>query len=257
MISATLPESFKEKQCNDLLRIGSKNDGGYVISRSSILNTEILVSLGIDNNWSFEKHFLKINSVPCYAFDHSIGAIIFFKNFIKNLVRIDKPKLIFRNLKIYFSYLSFFRSKNIHVKKFVGDVLSKNYISLSEILSNFKTQKIFLKVDIEGDEYRLLDDILKNNNNFSGLIIEFHNCDLNIKKIENFLKSFNLDIINLHANNYTSINKKTRIPLSIEISFGKTKENKEKLNLASLDLNFPNNPSDEDIEINFINEDSI
>ena len=43
--------------------------------------------------------------------------------------------------------------------------------------------------DIEGNEYSLLDEILKNQKKLNGLIIEFHDCNLNKEKIYNFIKN--------------------------------------------------------------------
>ena len=42
-----------------LVRIGSTYDGGYVLPKILLKNTNLLISLGIGDNWEFEKHFSK------------------------------------------------------------------------------------------------------------------------------------------------------------------------------------------------------
>ena len=63
----------------------------------------------------------------------------------------------------------------------IGD---ERYMSLKNVLNKFsENKKIFLKIDIEGEEYRLLNDLIKNSDLLSGLVIEFHYVDININKI--------------------------------------------------------------------------
>ena len=54
-----------------------------------------------------------------------------------------------------------------------------------------------MKVDIEGGEYNVLDQIIKYQNNLTGLAIEFHNCDLMLEEIRLFIKTFDLDLVHL------------------------------------------------------------
>ena len=67
-------------------------------------------------------------------------------------------------------------------------MIAKIY-SLDTILKKISIKKIFLKIDIEGDEYKILDQIIKNSENLTGLVIEFHNVSRNIiNTIETFIK---------------------------------------------------------------------
>ena len=50
---------LKPKYNYDLIRIGRDNDGGYLVEKKSFENTECLISLGINDDWSFEEDFLK------------------------------------------------------------------------------------------------------------------------------------------------------------------------------------------------------
>ena len=41
-----------------------------------------------------------------------------------------------------------------------------------------------------------------------GLVIEFHDIDLHIEKIKNFINSFNLTLTHVHPNNYGAVDSK-------------------------------------------------
>ena len=56
-MKAHLPNFFSVKQARDLVRIGKKYDGGYLVSQSDIEKSEILIGLGINDDWSFEIDF--------------------------------------------------------------------------------------------------------------------------------------------------------------------------------------------------------
>ena len=58
-MNCLLPEFFKFKQAKDLIRVGKDNDGGYLISKNDLSKSDFLLSLGICDDWSFEKNFLK------------------------------------------------------------------------------------------------------------------------------------------------------------------------------------------------------
>ncbi len=68
-----LPKSFKFKNEKDLIRIGKDNDGGYLISKKDLLKSDFLLSLGIYDDWSFEKDFIKKNKIPLHAYDASLN----------------------------------------------------------------------------------------------------------------------------------------------------------------------------------------
>ena len=109
-------------------------------------------------------------------------------------------------------------------------------------------KNIFLKIDIEGHEYRILDDILKIQNNIIGLAIEFHDVDLHLKRIEDFIKKFKLKIIHIHINNYSFDHLK--IPNLIELTFSKNFK-KEENNFPKHKSDRPNNTSSKDYDIKF------
>ena len=67
-----LPKIFKPNNEYDLIRIGSNNDGGYLVEKKSLFETEYLISFGLGLNWSFEKQFYKLNECQIDCYDHTI-----------------------------------------------------------------------------------------------------------------------------------------------------------------------------------------
>ena len=56
-----------------LKRLGDHSDGGYLIPEQCVKHTELLVSFGLGDNWSFENDFKKANNkIKIYCYDHSI-----------------------------------------------------------------------------------------------------------------------------------------------------------------------------------------
>ena len=97
-------------------------------------------------------------------------------------------------------------------------MLNNNFITdLDNILKNLE-KNFFLKIDIEGSEYRILDQIIKNSKKINGLAIEFHDFDLHQNVIEKFVNELDLKLVHIHVNNYGTINS-DGIPSTIELTF--------------------------------------
>ena len=102
-----LPNCFKPKKNYSLHRVGKNYDGGYLVSKETILKSDTLLSLGINDDWSFEKHFKKINSeakIFCYddkpilkyLFKKAIIDVVFFINHLSlNKVFTSFKKIVF------------------------------------------------------------------------------------------------------------------------------------------------------------------
>ena len=86
------------------------------------------------------------------------------------MFRIFKPKYVFKrnffselykNVFLYKSYKKFFSNNVVHIEKRVGT--GKGGIMLSEIVNLKKDSfPLFLKIDIEGSELKLLNCLLSN-----------------------------------------------------------------------------------------------
>ena len=174
-------------------RIGKRNDGGYVIINLPG-EYDLFISGGIANDISFEKDFLTLfPNIDCYAFDGTINSL---------------PPNNIHNLKF--------------VRKNLGNGIDGRTTNLSEYISNFND--IFMKIDIEGHEFRLMPSIIENNliNKIKQLVIEIHSpadielypdyfkglADIKNDQMFNLLKKINEThtLVHLHANNGCKMN---------------------------------------------------
>lgn len=102
-----------------LIRLGSNNDGGYIIADG--LDYDCFISCGIGGSTSFENQFLSKYNIPAFGFD----------------IRESFP---IKGLKFE--------------KKKIGKENNETTTNLMQILSKYKN--VFLKMDIEGAEHEWL-----------------------------------------------------------------------------------------------------
>ena len=115
---------------------------------------------------------------------------------------------------------------------------------------------MILKIDIEGSEYQIIDDIINNYKNIEMILLEFHEIDLKehffIECVKKLL--INFDIIHLHGNNHCK-QSNSGIPVALEITMvnklHRPKEIHYETNFPKQDLDFPNNPNEKDIYFSF------
>lgn len=236
------PRFLKPRYKYKLIRIGKNYDGGYLVDKKSIENTKTFISLGINDDWSFEKEFLKINknvNIKCY--DNNTSLIFLLKIFLKKLIFCIYYGLN-ETLKSFFNiidYLFFLKSK-----------ISNKYISDNDLIKLTKKLEapFFLKIDIEGSEYRILQDILKLKNKISGMVIEFHDIDLFSSKIKKFIQKSDLKLIHIHANNYGLEWNEANI---VELTFSQRPKIIGKNIYFPNKLDQPNIKKNKEIKINF------
>lgn len=256
---------LRPKQTKNLVRFGIKKDGGYIIDLNSVNRVNHLVSFGMADEFSFEEDFLnnnKLNTLEIYDFS------VNHKNYLGNILKVLRRFLTFRKqlndlvsiIKKYLNFLKFINNKKVkfYSRRITNIIKNKNEINMEKIFNSFQKSinKVGLKVDIEEDEYKIIDDIIKNSNKIVFLIIEFHQIEIkneafidSLKKITKFF-----DIVHLHGNNHEKV-LKNGLPNVLEISFVNKSNNLDYVNFPKNfpidNLDFPNNPFKPDININF------
>tara|TARA_B110001454_G_C12575405_1_gene373748 strand:+ start:84 stop:830 length:747 start_codon:yes stop_codon:yes gene_type:complete len=217
-----LNKIFKPKHLYELIRVGKNGDGGYLIEKKSLDDSKSLISFGISVDWSFEKDFYTMNSVPIHAYDHTITKRFFYMLIAKESLKIfiGQFQAGIQSILLYNDYLKFFTNEKKHFLEKIGT--EKTSTSLDDVLSRKRDgASFFLKIDIEGSEYRILDDLIKIQNLLSGVAIEFHDVDLHEERIIKFIEQFSLTLVHIHPNNFSDLDKNNN-PISLEITFAKS-----------------------------------
>ena len=263
-----LPDFYnflRPKQTKNLVRFGVNKDGGYVVDLTSINRVNHLVSFGMADEFSFETDFLnnnKDNTLEIYDFS------VNHKNYLKNISKVLRRFLTFRKnlnhlidvIKNYLNFLKFINHQKVkfYPKKITNDIKNKDEINLQNIFQDLQESisTIGLKVDIEGDEYKITNDIIKNSARINFLIIEFHQIEIKNKTFANNVKQITefFDIVHLHGNNHEKV-MQNGLPNVLEITFVNKTNNFDYVNFPKSfpigNLDFPNNPFKPDIVINF------
>jgi hypothetical protein len=164
-------------------RIGSANDGGYVIAEG--LKYDLFISCGISDDITFEDNFVKKYNINCIAFDGTIN------------------NLPHENENICF------------IKKNIANNTTEKTTDLTTEIEPFNN--IFLKMDIETNEYQWIEKMTSEQlNKFNQIVVEFHfpftyeeqlfmnlSYPMDVDKKIDCLKKLNEThyLIHLHANN--------------------------------------------------------
>jgi hypothetical protein len=228
-------------QTGNLIRLGRDWDGGYVIAKEQAQKTEVLLSFGINDDWSFEIDFEKQKHIKMLAFDYSVslrgvlektrehigyalgGLLILKRSWIISACRNIKSMLKnVKEIKKYFARKQdrYFIPKYLNV---YNDAKNITLDSIFETLAGIKNLSVFIKMDIEGAEYAILPRLSPYFDKINGIAIEFH--DLHKK---NSLDAFNkatallldhFEIIHIHGNTVGGTVLNTLLPAALELTF--------------------------------------
>ena len=86
-------------------------------------------------------------------------------------------------------------------------------------------------------------------NNLSGLAIEFHDVDLHMQKILNFVNSLNMTLVHIHPMNQALVIND--VPVQIELTFSKNPLKVNEQPRIPHPLDMPGNPSFEEVDLKF------
>jgi len=221
-------------EINDLVRIGRDNDGGYVLPQFIINLCDGLLSYGINKDWSFEKDFLKENSkTVIHSYDHTLNlfSVLLFsiKSFFLTIIHallFDKKRLFKSIYGIYtiIDYFFFFKKKITHFKNRIWESNIENSKTVEDSLlkiASSNTKKIFVKMDIETTEYKVVESLFEAKEYIVGMSIEFHELDKYSNQFEKIIELAlkNFHIAHIHGNNYSKTFLETNFPTTVEITF--------------------------------------
>jgi hypothetical protein len=246
----------------DLIRLGNKGDGGYVLPKSAVDSSDFLISMGINTDWSFDRDFLQQNpNIGIHAYDHTISAKRFKKNIKKPVFRMlyGKAKLqdVLYHYRLYKSYMNFFRGRVTHFQERIHNRLDHAFdVTLDIMMGRVESASIVLKVDIEGSEYRIIDDIIRHSGRVIAVIIEFHNTEPHRKIFLNSIEKLKnvFELVHIHGNNYDAL-AGDGLPEVLELSFvnktQKQQNSRKRIEFPIPNLDYPNNPNKDDYKFSF------
>lgn len=245
----------------DLVRVGKEGDGGYVLPKHLIKVADTLVSMGVFNDWSFEKDFLKLNpNIKIHAYDHSISRSYFRNSILIGIAKFLLAKTCLSNvlfrINVYREYKKFFPQRAVHFQEMIFNRMDNNKCAtIDTVIKRTCGEKIFIKMDIECCEYRVLEDVLRYSSNVIGIVIEFHDTEPYRLTFNNIVQKLleKYHIAHIHANNYSGIGK-DNLPEVLEITFIRkdlVTGTKRRSKFPILGLDYPNVADRPDIQFQF------
>ncbi len=266
---------------NDLIRLGDEADGGYVVSKQALEHTEALLSLGIADNFSFEYDFLKHKKVLLHGYDCAVYFVspqvytlhVLVKAFFR-ILQPFRPKRFF-GVKIMLERLLKDRESLQQIHKFYdgqgkhffaemiaadsGVMKDKKYkiqvpqIAFKDAFHRLKSDSVFLKMDIEGGEYAILDSIIENKHMIPYIVAEFHDCTHpeNRKSLLYLLQHYTVQHIAI--NDVFGVNENTDVQDLMEITLMRN-DICDNENICTEDISYPiegldySNNADDDTE---------
>lgn len=222
--------AYRPRQFPDLIRVGSRNDGGYVLPASVIHASDALLSLGVEANWDFEEAALRIRpSLAVTCVDGTTGPDAIraraLKELRRALVRL-RPVKTARMLRLLGRATEFrrFFAKHEFLPLLVAAHDGTGTASLATLLAHVRrgdpARWVLVKMDIEGAEYDSLAAASGQLGRISALAIEFHELGRNWQRftatMDRLADSF--AIAHLHGNNCLGYVPGSRVPETLEVT---------------------------------------
>jgi hypothetical protein len=179
---------------DDLIRLGGKMDGGYILPKSIVDCADALLSLGLGDDWTFDTEWKQYkNNDLIHMYDGTVTKDTLQVSINSNVRgQFDLPAL----------YDSFFTGRTQHFVENVGN--AKNQTSLATCLDRLSTKNVFIKMDIEGGEYPMINDFIANKDLIIGMAMEFHFCNTHRDSFQAAVNALqqHYEIVHVHANNH-------------------------------------------------------
>jgi hypothetical protein len=243
-----------------LIRVGGDSDGGYVLPEALLCNADVLISMGLGHNWQFEKDARALNpAIRVQVYDHTVSEKVFTRQYIAEVAarltgRVGRASVQRRRERLR-DYRVFFGQEATHFQERIHDRQDELSVDIPTVFARAGPGRVFVKMDIEGTEYRVLDDVVSYADQILGLAIEFHDTGplrLVFERTMEVLRR-RFEIVHVHANNFIPPYR-DGFPEALEITLARrdlvrgTRRRKE-LPLPELDR--PNDPGRPDYRLAF------
>ena len=216
-----------------LIRVGRDFDGGYVLPRHVIDQSQALLSLGVNDDWSFEEGILGHNPrmrVTCV--DGTTGMARILRKAAKKAVemlghlltlQLDRFLRDARYLAKPFAFRRFF-SRHELLSLLVAGSAAPGCVTLPVLLERVtggrKDGWVMVKSDIEGAEYDALPGAIDRMGRVSALLIEFHRLDVHWEDFVACMSALKrqFHVAWVHGNNFDGCIEGTKVPITLELA---------------------------------------
>ena len=217
-------DDFRPVACKRLARVGNANDGGYVVPLEAVSAADALLSFGLSHDWTFEREFKKHKAdalVHCYDHTVSLRTALQYSTgqFLRSILQ--RKASAFRKAFTWIDYLSFFRKDKVHFRQRIWRDEQNHSVTIDDAFGRLPAGcSVFVKMDIEGSEYRVLGDLLRHARDIVAMAIEFHDVDILPGLFNSLIEDIKRDfyIVHIHGNNMGGI-APFQFPIAPEITF--------------------------------------
>ncbi len=219
--------------CETLVRVGPPKDGGYVVPGDQLRRCRLLLSLGVNDDWNFDRACVEaVNGLKVVGVDHTVGPWLFLRRIVHGAWKMAVYTLRRRPDKVRayrawrdsgLDYFRFFREPHCHLRKMVAGSDGPGRITVSRLLAEYPSAQaepdVFLKMDIEGSEYEAIADIVATAARIRCIAAEFHYLDQRTEQFNRAMHELRREFlpVHVHGNNYGPYDTPNDFPATIEV----------------------------------------
>ena len=243
-----------------LIRVGGSSDGGYVVPESLLRDADVLISMGLGHNWQFEKDARVLNpAIRVQVYDHTVSEKLFARQYIADMAAFLTGKVgcasVRRKRQRLQDYRAFFGKEATHFRERIHDRPDTQSVDIPTVFDRAGVGRVFVKMDIEGTEYRVLEEVTSYVDRILGLAIEFHDTGPLRPVFERTIEMLrrNFEIVHVHANNFSQACR-DGLPEALEITLARkdlVKGTRRRRELPLPELDRPNDPGRQDYRLTF------
>lgn len=259
------------------IRLGSKQDGGYVVYKKALDQTDVLMTYGVGWDVAFEEDFNILTGKEVYMFDPTMFGkyMLDFKTLKKHLVNTKLPAATEYLHRVWKAWRKRKALKKKHVY-FVNEGIAAapraKYNTFEAHVKQFNLQdkRLLLKIDIENREYNIFGQpaIYQDLGPVNQLIIEIHNLKNRLRTVQQIIQQLRTDFELVHVHGVNSVptfvlygpspEEDIVVPDTIEVTFVKkglidpADVLSERIVYPVSGLDFPNDPGKKDLPLAFI-----
>lgn len=246
----------------DLRRFGNPRDGGYLLPASAIDSVDAVLSFGLATDWSLEAELAAGHPERViHVYDHTVGAKTFRRSLKNAFFKFLGGRTSLADLRHRHrtdrGYRRFFIGNRVHYRERMFNRRDNaNDATLDIAFARLGAARhVFVKIDIEGGEYRIIPELVRFADRIDLIAIEFHDTDPLRPVFEGQLRQLleQFAIVHLHGNNIAGV-AGDGLPEALEITFLNRRfaipdRRRDRLPVAGLDL--PNDPQRPEVVLRF------